>query len=87
MEPVNINEILEKAKVLEPKPRKTLNRDACYKTGLQVLAAGTRKYKAAKKHIDKLGNEEFNKELNRLIYEQEKFHKEVARALRQEQRK
>ena len=62
------------------------NRDACYKIGVQVLAAGQRKLKGAKKHIDRLGNEAFTKELNRLMYEQEKFQKEVARAFRAEQR-
>jgi len=53
---------------------------------LQVLAAGTRKFKAAKKHVDKLGNEELSKELNRLIYEQEKYHKELVREMRKEQK-
>lgn len=70
----------------QQKPRKPLNRDACYKTGLQQMAAGTRRFKAAKKHIDKLGNEELTKELNRLIYEQEKFHREIVRELRKEQK-
>lgn len=71
----------------ETKPRKPLNRDACYKTGGQMLAAGTRRFKAAKKHVDKLGNEELSKELNRLIYEQEKFHKELMREMRKEQKR
>ena len=65
--------------------RKPINRDACYRTGLQVLAAGQRKLGSAKKHIDKLGNEEFTKELNRLKYELLKFQKDVTRAMRQEQ--
>ena len=66
--------------------RKPINRDACYRTGLQVLAAGQRKLSSAKKHIDKLGNEEFIRELNRLKYELLKFQKDVTRAMRQEQR-
>lgn len=70
----------------EDKQRKPINREACYKTGLQQMAAGTRRFKASSKHIGKLGNEEFNKELKRLIYEQEKFHRDIVRALRQEQR-
>ena len=66
--------------------RKPPNRDACYRTGLQVLAAGQRRVGMAKKHIDKLGNEEFTKELNRLRNELLKFQKDVTRAMRQEQR-
>lgn len=70
----------------ETKPRKTLNRDACYKTAAQVVAAGTRRLRNAKKHVDKLGNEELTKELNRLIYEQGKYHKELVRQMRKEQK-
>lgn len=72
--------------MVEVKPRKPLNRDACYKTGGQMVAAGNRRFKASKKHIERLGNEELTKELNRLIYEQEKFHKELVREMRREQK-
>jgi hypothetical protein len=70
----------------EVKQRKPLNREACYKTSLQMMAAGTRRFMASKKHIAKLGNEEHIKELNRLIYEQEKFQKQLVRELRREQK-
>lgn len=75
-----VNEMNEK---LQKKP---INRIARYKTALQMMAAGTRKFKASIKHIEMLHNEEFDKELERLIYEQQKFFRDVGRALRNEEK-
>lgn len=77
---------MEGEKMIEVHQKKPINRIARYKTALQMMAAGTRKFKASRKHIEMLHNEEFDKELERLIYEQQKFFRDVGRALRNEEK-
>lgn len=77
---------MESEKMIEVHQKKPINRIARYKTALQMMAAGTRKFKASRKHIEMLHNEEFDKELERLIYEQQKFFRDVGRALRNEEK-
>ena len=77
---------MEGEKMVEDHQKKPINRIARYKTALQMMAAGTRKFKASRKHIEMLHNEEFDKELERLIYEQQKFFRDVGRALRNEEK-